>query len=191
MDFGDPTCDPGRGRLYTAEMTLGGLWEIDPDTERMWRHEVGGILPIPMLRFDGRLVIKTSAELLVFDPTVGRVLERTPAGLADFGFDLCGADGRAAVADMTGRLRVYQLDEDGYRFAWGVRMFAPRRVAFSPDCARIAVTSADDRRVFIVDTESRSIVDVHEAGPALREVAATGAREFSISDVCSITSYRW
>ena len=54
-----------------------------------------------------------------------------------------------------------------------------------------AVTSADDHRVYIVDAASRSVIDVFTAGPALREVAATGPRQFSVSDVCSITTFRW
>ena len=70
-------------------------------------------------------------------------------------------------------------------------LFAPRRVAFSPDCSHIAVTSADDHRVFLVDGKARRLSHTFYAGPALQEVIATGPREFSVTDVCSITSYKW
>jgi DNA-binding beta-propeller fold protein YncE len=129
---------------------------------------------------------------MVFDPKEDRIVERVPARLGGHGFDVCRADGRAAVADLSGRLRVFDLDEaKHYRFAWGVSVFAPRRVAFSADCSHIAVTSADDHRVFIIDAEAHRVVHVFTAGPALRDVAATGPREFSVSDVCSITTFRW
>ena len=70
-------------------------------------------------------------------------------------------------------------------------MYAPRRVAFSRDCSRLAVTSGDDRHVYIIDRATRQVIETHTAGPALREVAATGPREFSVTDICGVTSYSW
>ncbi|HYD47908.1 MAG TPA: hypothetical protein VEB21_06145 [Terriglobales bacterium] len=192
IDYGETACAPERRRVYVTEVSLGGMWEISTDGSNPVRHEIGGIVLFPKRRFDGRLVLSDTASLTVFDPAAARVTERLAAGVADFGFDLCSANGAAAVADAAGRLRVFELDGSGhYRFAWGIELFAPRRVAYSTDCSRIAVTSADDRHVSIIDSATRSVVEVHRAGPALREVAATGPREFSIADVCTMTTYRW
>lgn len=192
VDFGETACDPERGRVYVTEGTDGGLWELTPEGRETRRHEVGGIWLLPKRRFDGRLVVTNTATLMVFAPAEGRVTERVPAGLVDFGFDVCGTDGTVAVADVSGRLRIFEIDGTGhYRFAWGMSLFAPRRVAYSSDCSRIAVTSGDDHRVFIIDAAAHRILDVLHAGPALREVAVTGPREFSIADACSMTTYRW
>lgn len=192
MDLLEAACDPVGHRIYVTEFFEGGLWEVPLDGSAPRRHQIGGVLLIPEWRFDGRLVLVDSSSLMVFDPREDRVVERVPARLGGHGFDVCAANGTAAVADLSGRLRVFDLDEAGhYQFAWGVSMFAPRRVAFSSDCSHIAVTSADDHRVFIVDAAARRVIDVFHAGPALRDVAPTGPREFSVSDVCSITTFRW
>jgi hypothetical protein len=192
IDFGETACDPDRGSIYVTEGTGGGMWEVPLDGRGVRRYTLGGISLLPERRFDGRMVVVNTASLIVFDPDEGRVLERVPSGLVSLGFDICSTDGAVAVPDMMGRLRVFEIDGEGhYRFAWGVSLFAPRRVAYSRDCSRMAVTSADDRRVFIVDASARRVVDVFHAGAALREVAATGPREFSVADVCSMTTYRW
>jgi DNA-binding beta-propeller fold protein YncE len=155
-------------------------------------YQLGGVLLIPEWRFDGRLVLVDSSALMVFDPAQRRVVERMPARLGGHGFDVCPATGSAAVADLSGRLRVFNLDAAGhYQFGWGVSVFAPRRVAYSFDCSRIAVTSADDHRVFLIDTATHRVTDVFHAGPALRDVAPIGPREMAVSDVCSITTFHW
>jgi hypothetical protein len=192
MDFGETACDPHRGRVYVTEALQGGMWAITPGGAEPVRHQVGGIWLLPERRFDGRIVLTNTASLLVFSPDDDRIVEDRAAGFAILGFDMCAADGAVAVADTMGRLRIFEMDPaGGYRFAWGVSMFAPRRVAYSPDCSRIAVTSADDHSVFVVDRAARRIVDTLHGGPALREVAATAEREFSIADICSMTSFRW
>jgi hypothetical protein len=192
MDLLDTACDPNRGRVYVTEYLNGGLWEVALGGAEPRRFQIGGGMLIPRWRSDGRLLLTNSASLIVFDPDEQRVIERVPVGLATLSFDVCGTDGAVAAGDLSGRLRVFEIDGAGkYRLAWGVSLFAPRRVAYSPDCSRIAVASADDRRVFIVDARARRVADVYRAGPALREVATTGPREFSVSDVCSMTTYRW
>ena len=192
LDFGETACDPVRQRLYVTEASKGGMWETDRDGSNPRRYQIGGIVLLPKLRFDGRLVVVNTTSLMVFDPDEGRVVERVAAGLADFGFDVCATNGSVAVPDALGRLRVFEMDSSGrYQFVWGIPLFAPRRVAYSRDCSRLAVTSLDDERVFVVDTASHQVLDVFRAGPALREVVSTGAREFSITDACSITSYQW
>lgn len=192
MDFLDTECDPDRGRVYLTEYVKGGLWEVVPGNGEPIRHQIGGGMLLPRRRPDGRLLLSNSAELMVFVPGEDRVVERVPIGLAVLGFDICPVDGSIAVGDLTGRLRIFERDRDRrYRFAWGVGVFAPRRIAYARDCSRIAVTSADDHRLFIVDPAERRVIETLPAGPALREVAVTGPREFSITDVCTLTSYRW
>ncbi len=192
MDLLEAACDPVGKRLYVTEFFEGGMWEVPLDGGAPRRHQIGGVLLIPEWRFDGRLVLVNSSSLLVYDPQEDRVVESVPARLGGHGFDICPTTGAAAVADLSGRVRVFELDAAGhYQFAWGVSVFAPRRVAFSSDCSHIGVTSADDHRVFIVDAAGHRVTDVFHAGPALREVAPTGPREFSVSDVCSITTFRW
>jgi hypothetical protein len=192
VDFGETACDPDRGRVYVTEGLLGGIWEFAPGGGEPRRHEIGGVVLLPKRRFDGRVVLTNTALLMVFSPADDRVIENLPAGLAIIGFDMCPTDGTVAAADATGRLRVFEINDVGrYEFVWGTTLFAPRRVAYSRNCSRIAVTSADDRRVYIIDALEHRVVDIFDAGPALREVAATGPREFSITDVCSMTSYRW
>jgi DNA-binding beta-propeller fold protein YncE len=192
IDSGEVACDPERGRLYVTEATKGGMWELEPNGGQARRHEIGGVGLLPKRRSDGRVVMTRTDSLLVLDPGQRRVLERVPAGLLIIGFDMCPVDGSVAAADASGRLRVFEIDGNGhYRLAWGISLFAPRRAAFSRDCSRIAVTSLDDRHVFIVDAASHRVVKTLNTGPALREVTATGPREFSFADSCSINTYAW
>jgi hypothetical protein len=203
MDFGEPACDIARNRVFVGEVTGGGLWEVDaalaenergdvPMRRGVRRHEIGAHVLLSLRRFDGQIVVKSLSQLVVFDPLAGRVSERVPAALFSFGFDVCPLDGRAAMPDMMGRVRVFRLDSDGhYQFDWGLSLVAPRRVAFSRDCSRLAVASFDDHTVSFVDVATRRVVETHQAGPALREVQATGPREFSITDICGMTTYRW
>jgi len=192
MDFGDTACSPERDRLYVGEGTAGGLWELAPDGSVAQRHPIGGVVIMPKRRFDGKIVMTNTGGLIVFDPQESRVIEREPAGFFVSGLDLCQSDGSVVLADVSGRIRIFKLDaSQRYQFSWGLSLFAPRRVAFSPDCSHIAATSADDHRVFLVDGDARRLSQTFYAGPALREVAATGPREFSVTDVCSITTYKW
>jgi hypothetical protein len=192
MDFGEIACSPEGDRLYVGEATAGGLWEVARDGSGARRHPIGGVVILPKRRFDGKIVLTNTGRLIVFNPQENRIIESNPAGLFLSGLDVCESDGSVVLADLSGRIRVFELDDsEKYRFSWGLSLFAPRRVAFSPDCSHIAVASADDHRVFLVDVRARRLSQTFYAGPALREVAATGPREFSVTDVCSITSYRW
>lgn len=192
MDFLDATCDPQRGLVYVTEYLEQGVWEVDPRTGDTRRHYVGGGMLMPRWRPDGKLIITNNGWLSVIEPTEFRVVERRAVALASLSSGVCERDGSIAITDLTGRMRIFEIDESGnYRFSWGISLFAPRRAAFSEDCSRLAVTSADDRQLFVVDTAARRVIDVFAVGPALREVIATGPREFSASDVCSMTTYRW
>lgn len=202
-DFGENACDVSGGRLYAGEAFAGGIWEVDPRraaaphagdvaSDGVLRHPVDGFILMLMERPDGKIVVHSTAEIIVFDPVAGRVQERLAASLAGFGVAVCQTDGAVAKPDATGRVRVYAIDGEGrYRFDWGLSLFSPRRVAFSPDCSRLAVTSFDDTTVSFIDVASRRVVATHTAGPALREVTATGPREFSVADICSMTTYTW
>ena len=193
MDSGQASCSPERGAVYVPEAFAGGLWEANPASGRTQRHDIGGVMLLGnKRRKDGQVLLANTAQLLVFSPSEQKVVERVSAGLAILGIDVCSNDDSVAVADTTGRVRIFSVDSGGrYRFAWGVSIFAPRRVAYSTDCSKLAATSADDRRVFIIDTTSHKVTNVLNAGPALREIAATGPREFSFTDVCSLTTYKW
>lgn len=192
FDFLDAACDPERGRVYVTEYLQEGVWEVAPGKGEPRRHHIGGEMLMPRWRSDGHLILTNNGWLMVFEPEEARVIERVPVALASLSSDVCSVDGSVVVTDLTGRLRVFELDDSGhYRFAWGISLFAPRRASFSPDCSRIGVTSADDHHVYMVDAAERRVVDVFNAGPALREIAATGPREFSISDVCTMTTFRW
>ncbi|HXU04386.1 MAG TPA: hypothetical protein VN903_25670 [Polyangia bacterium] len=190
MDVGDTACDPVRRRLYVGEASEGAVWEVDPSDGSSRRIDLGRVALLPVRRFDDALVVGSSSELIVLSSDDRRVVERVPSALLSVGLALCGSDGAAAVADEAGRLRVFTLDaRNHYQFAWGATLFAPRRVAWSGDCSRIAVTSSDDHSVFIVDAASHRVLQVLRAGPALREITATGPREFLVADACSVTSF--
>jgi len=191
-DMGDIACDPVRRRLYVGEATQGAVWEVDPADRSVRRVDLGRLGLLPVRRFDGALVVGSTSELVVLSPDDQRVVERVASALLSVGLDLCASDGAAAVADVTGRLRVFTLDDRRhYRFAWGVPLFAPRRAVWSPDCSRIAVTSSDDHSVYVIDASSHDVVEVLQAGPALREITVTGPHEFSFADVCTVTSHRF
>ena len=130
MDYGEVACDPAHRTVWVTEAIDGGIWEVDPERGRFDRYEVGGMIPFPKRRPDGKLVISTTGRLIVFDPEQKRELDWVGAGIAVIGFDVCPVDGSVAVADAVGRLRIYAIDETGrYRFQRGASLFAPRRVA--------------------------------------------------------------
>src|SRR3954449_11944050 len=60
FDFGETACDPLRNRVYVAEFTRGGIWEVTPDTHELRRHQIGGGLMFPRRRFDGKIMVQTS-----------------------------------------------------------------------------------------------------------------------------------
>ena len=131
-------------------------------------------------------------DLVVYVPGESRVVQRTPAAIASSSLALCQADGTAAVPDLAGRLRVFRMNADGgYDFDWGLSLFAPRAAAFSPDCAFIGVTSADDRHVWIVERASRRVVETFELGPAIRGAAFIGPRALAVADACTVSVLRF
>jgi hypothetical protein len=115
------------------------------------------------------------------------VTERSAAALGAGGLDVCQVDGAALVADYAGRLRLFKIGPTGkYELEQGVSLSSPRRVAFSPDCAWIAVTSGDDETAYVLRRGDLSVWRTFRLGPGLRDVVYTGPREVAIVDACSV-----
>lgn len=183
------SCSADQQVLYSGETVDGGLWQVRLDDGTQRRHAIGGVLLQSRVRPDGRVVLTNSSELMVFDTKSSRVLQRMPAGLANVGLGLCPADGAVAVADYAGRLRVFAPGADGrYRFSWSLGLFAPRQVAFSPDCRFLAVASGDGETVSLISRDTQTIRSTYTVGPALREVVFLGPNRLAITDVCSLTT---
>jgi hypothetical protein len=165
----------------------GGYLEIDPRTDATsWHHVVAGLNLQLVARSDGKLVGITTSRLVVFDPTTDRVTEELAAGVVAMGIDICASDGALAVTDFTGRLRIFEREPNGqYRFHAGAFLPAPRRVAFSPSCDRLLVTSGDDRRAFLVRRGDLGIERAYRLGPGLRDVAFLDENTPVVADACT------
>jgi hypothetical protein len=196
FDAPDTACDERTGSVYASDLLDGRLVELSPRTGGKPERRAdsvsvrGGILS--MRESDGRLVMLDFQDLVVYAPEESRVLERTPAAIASSSLTLCQSDGAVAVPDLAGRLRVFRMNADGgYDFDWGVPLFAPRAAEFSPDCAFLGVTSADDRHVWIIERDSRKVVRTFNLGPAIRGAAFVGPRELVVADACTASVLRF
>jgi hypothetical protein len=196
FDAPDIACDDRTGTLYASDLLDGRLVEFSPRTgEQPHRRPDsvsvrGGLMSIR--EGDGRLVMLDFQDLVVYALDESRVVRTTPAAIASSSLALCQADGAVAVPDLAGRLRVFRMDDDGgYAFDWGLDLFAPRAAAFSPDCAFIGVTSADDRHVWVIDRGTRRVVKTFELGPAIRGAAFIGPRELAVADACTVSVLRF
>ena len=190
VDYVDPLCPPDRATVYSSQLLRGGYLELDPATEETTWHAVIPGLNLQMAaRSDGLVVAITTGRLVVFDPRADRVLEEHAAGITAMGLALCNVDDRVAIADFTGRLRIFERDaEDGrYRFRAGVLLPAPRRVAFSPDCAHLVVTSGDDRHAFLLRPSDLTVLRAYELGPGLRDVTFVDDRTIASVDACTVS----
>lgn len=192
----DTACDERTGAVYASDLLDGRLYEVSSRTDG--RPELrpdslsvrGGLMS--MRKNDGRLVMLDFQDLIVYAPDESRVVHRTPAAVASSSLDLCAADGAAVVPDLAGRLRVFRVTPDGgYEFDWGLSLFAPRAARFSPNCAYLAVTSADDRHVWIIERSSRRIIREFGLGPALRGLTFIGPREVAVADACTVSVLRF
>jgi hypothetical protein len=188
LDLAEPSCDPAHDRLFATEVNSGGIRELHLRDGSQTRTEVGGFNLQYMRRRDGMLVGIDTARLVVFDPDTRRVVERHAAGLGVMGIDLCPVDDAVALADMAGRVRVFERAPSGeYRFHAGISLAAPRRIAFSPDCRMLGVTSADDRTVWSLRRADLSVARRHRVGPGLRDITFVGPREIAVADACMAT----
>lgn len=201
FDAPDVACDSRRGLVFASDLFDGRPIELatrsgasgDGARPRRRRDPIGARGGAMVMRpHDGRLVALDFQYLHVFDVETSRVLHRTPAAVASQSIALCREDGAVAVPDLAGRLRVFSMKADGsYEFDWGLALFAPRTASFSPDCTHVAVTSADDRHVWIVERASRRVVRSFRVGPGLRGGAFVGPRAFAVADACSMTVLRF
>jgi hypothetical protein len=196
FDAPDTACDERSGNVYASDLHDGRLVELRTRSEEAPRRRAdsvsvrGGLMS--MRESDGRLIMLDFQNLVVYAPDEARVLHATPAAVASSALTLCAADGAVAVPDLAGRLRVFRMKADGgYEFDWGIALFAPRFAEFSPDCAFLGVTSADDRHVWIVERATRRIVDTFELGPAIRGAAFIGPRELAVADACTLSVLRF
>jgi len=188
LDLAEPVCDPAHERLFATEVNSGGIREISLRDGTQRRTEVGGFNLQYMRRSDGMLVGIDTARLVVFDPDARRVLERHAAGLGVMGIDVCLADDAVAITDMAGRVRVFERAPSGeYRFHAGVSLSAPRRIAFSPDCRMIGVTSADDHTVWSLRRADLTVARRYQVGPGLRDISFVGPRQMAVADACMAT----
>jgi hypothetical protein len=188
FDFAEPACDAAKQRVFATELVSGGVRELSLRDGTIQRHQIGGFNLQLMLRSDGLLVGIDTARLIVFDPDKDEVKHVRAAGLGVMGIDVCLSDDAVAVADMTGRVRLFERGTAGDYVLRGSRFVsAPRRIVFSPDCQVIAVTSADDRHVYALRRADLSTIHRFSVGPSLRDIAFTGPREVAVADACSAT----
>lgn len=190
LDLTDPICSRVTRTVFVGQLVRGDILELEPATGELRSHPAGGFNLQLFERGDGLIAGIDSADLFVFDPGERRVVDRVPAGLTAIGLGVCARDGTAAVADMAGRLRVFELDERGrYRFARGVLLPAPRRVDFSPDCRLLAVGSGDDETVRVLDSETLRVERTYRLGPGLRDLTFLDDRRLAVVDACTVSFF--
>ena len=188
-DFLSPVCDHRRGRVFVTEFTGGRLHELTLRTGAVRRRYLRPSIVVQMLhRSDGLFVGVDTARLFVYDPDRDHIVESHAAGIAVLGMALCGVDDAVAVADMGGRVRLFERRRKGrYGFVRGSWVNAPRRLAFSPDCTLLGVTSGDDQTVTVLRRKDLSVVKRYRVGPGLRDITFIGKRELVIADACTAT----
>jgi len=210
VDYLTTVCDPARDALYFTTLLKGELWVLKPgllssdrqsgddhervhhietvDPEAIERLEVPGVGHMGALRTDGRVTLSTTSRLQIWDPDEQRIDFSTPSAIGSIHMDMCPLDDAVVVPDLTGRVRVFESDGNGgYEFAWGISLTAPRWAGFSPDCQQIAITSADDHSVTVIDRESREVVCTFHSGPGLRIPTYVGPREIAVANMCGLS----
>ena len=196
FDAPDTACDQQTGTVYASDLFDGHLVQLSSRTGAAPQRRPdalsvrGGLMS--MRERDQHLVMLDFQDLVVYAPDESRVLQRTPAAVASSSLTLCQQDGAAAVPDLAGRLRLFRMTADGtYAFDWGLPLFAPRFAQFSPDCAFLGVTSANDRDVWIVERASHRIIKTFHLGPTIRGAAFIGPRELAVADACTVSVLRF
>ncbi len=189
LDDVDALCPEDRPTVYASQLLRGGYLELDPGAgTTAWHPVIPGLNLQMVARADGRIVAITTGRLVVFDPSSDRVLEDHAAGTVAMGVDVCAADGAVAVTDFTGRVRIFERGPDGrYAFHVGALLPAPRRVAFSPTCDRLVVTSGDDRHAFLLTRADMQVVRTWRLGPGLRDVVFVDEHHVAAADACTAT----
>ncbi len=187
FDKANTACDARRGAVYFGDALFGRLGQYHVGSGELRSFPHGGIVIQLAVTRDDRVVAVDTTRISIFDPDTWTVTSQMPAGLANHHFARCEQDDALVTADFIGRIREFVPDGAGsYRFAWGLSLPAPRRVAYSPDCRFIAVTSADDHSVFVVARDTHRVVRRFNVGPALRDVTFLGPREIAAVDACTV-----
>lgn len=195
FDAPDVACDARRSLVLASDLFDGRPIELAARTRGRPRRLRGATGArggaIEIRPSDGRLLALDFHYLAVYDLDSSEVLHTTPAAAASQSLALCAIDDAVAVPDLAGRVRVFRREGEGYVFDWGVDLFAPRFAQFSPDCTHLAVTSADDVHVWIVERASRRVIRTFRVGPGLRGGDFVGPRAFAVADACTMTVLRF
>jgi len=187
LDYVDVVCSGEL--LYVSQLLRGGVVEFDPRTHASrWHPVIPGLNLQLVARNDGALVAITTSRLVVFDPRTDRVRSEQAAGIVAMGIDLCPKDDAVAIADFSGRVRVFDRAGDDYRFRAGVSLPAPRRIAFSPSCSHLVVTSGDDRHAYLLRRDDLQVVRRYTLGPGLRDVVFLDENTVAAADACTFNT---
>lgn len=188
LDYVDTICPTDRTSVYSSQLVRGGYLEFDRRTATTtWHPVIEGLNLQFVERGDGLLVGITTGRLIVFDPRIDRILDRQPAGIVAMGIDVCRADNAIVVTDFTGRIRLFEVGDDGhYHFIRGAYSAAARRTSFSKDCSKIAVTSGDDRHLSVLRRTDLSTLRTYSLGPGLRDIVFLDNRWIAAADACVV-----
>ncbi len=190
LDYVDILCPDDRPTVYVSQLLRGGFLEFDPASEQTRFHHVmpGGFNLQLVARSDGAVLGITTARFFVFDPKIDRVLEDHPAGAVAMGIDVCPHDDAVVISDFAGRVRLFSRGPEGrYTFTRAAFVSAPRRVAFSPRCDRILVTSGSDRDALVLRRSTLTVTRRFRLGPGLRDVVFLDDRWAAAADACAVT----
>jgi len=189
LDFVDAICDTDQNRILVSELTQGRFHSLSLENKEITAQKVfPGIHTQLVQRDDGMIVGIDTARLFLFDPQQDVVTASYSAGIVAMGVDVCKDDDAVIISDMAGRLRLFETDSNGtYHFSGGTYLIAPRRVAFSPDCTSIAVTSTDDSTLWLVNRKGLVLQKRYQIGPGLRDVTFISNTEIVAADACSAT----
>jgi hypothetical protein len=189
LDYVDTICPAQRSSVYSSQLVRGGFLEFDKNAGTTHWHPVIRGLNLQLVeRSDGLLVGITTGRLVVFDPRKDRVIDEQPAGTVAMGIDICRSDDAIVVTDFAGRVRLFEIGSDG-RYVFTRAGFSPaaRRTSFSPDCSKIAVTSGNDRNLFILKRADMSRERTYSLGPGLRDIVFLDNRWVAAADACVIS----
>jgi hypothetical protein len=188
LDYTDILCSAPGDAVYLGQLVRGGLIEFEPATRASRFHPVmSGLNLQAVARSDGLIAGINTSRLFVYDPRSDRLVDDQAAGMVAMGIDVCAVDQSVVVADFVGRVRLFDWSDGRHRFRAGARLPAPRRVAFSPGCDRVVVTSGDDRHAYLLRRSDLSIVRAWKLGPGLRDVTFVDDHTVAVADGCTLT----
>lgn len=191
VDALDAVYDEATRSVFVGELASGSLLRVPIDGGTARRHELGLFYLQLAPGRAGELVGISTTELVVIDTASGAIRERQPAAMCAGGVAICAADDAVAVADLAGRVRLFERDgSGGYAFVRSRAARSPRRVVFSPDCSALAVTSADDETLVVLSRADLSILRRYRLGPGLRDVHWLPDGDLLAIDACTVTRLR-